>query len=241
VRNGAVRRVSLGADGAQLTRASDHPAISADGQLVTFTTRAPGLRRDTNSRADVYLRDLGARTTRLVSQSSDERVADAASGASAVAERCLPDRGCFPTVVFVSAASNLVGNDSNRARDVFIRERGSTARASVSSTGAQGAVGEGSWAPSISRDGRWVAFASNADLTGLPGDASDHSQVLLRDRSDGSERLLSRRGGVPGDDDSTSPSLSPNGRYAAFLSRATDLDGVGRDNGTWDVFVATVS
>jgi Tol biopolymer transport system component len=239
VRNGAVTRVSVASDGSQLTRGSDHPSISADGTLVTFRTAAPVVRRDTNERADIYLRDLTAGTTTLVSQSVDEKIADGASGTAAVAKRCL-DGTCFPTVVFTSAADNLVGKDTNRARDVFVRERGSTARISVSSTGREGRLREASWAPSISRDGRWVAFASDADLTGRAGDASDQSQVLLRDRSDGTVRILSATGGLPGDGDSAAPSLSPNGKYAAFLSKATNLDTLGADNRTWDVFVTTV-
>ena len=153
-----------------------------------------------------------------------------------MAKRCT-DGSCYPTVVFASTATNLIRGDTNGARDVFIRERGSTARVSASSLGAQGAAGEQSWAPSISSNGRWVAFTSDADLTGAP---SEHSQILLRDRNDGSMRVLSASADVLGNDDSGSATLSPNGRYAAFLSRATNLDTVGADNGTWDVFVTTI-
>ena len=53
-------------------------------------------------------------------------------------------------------------------------------------------------------------------------------------------RVLSASADVLGNDDSGSATLSPNGRYAAFLSRATNLDTVGADNGTWDVFVTTI-
>ncbi len=236
VRNGAVTRVSVSSSGAQLTRRSDYPAISADGKLVTFTTAEPLARQDTNRRPDVYLRDLGTKRTSLVSQSAEEKPGNGSSSSSSVAKRCSGGT-CFPTVVFTSAATNLVGNDTNGVRDVFVRERGSTARVSVSSMGAQGLAGEASWAPSISSDGRWVVFASDADLTGV---VSDQSQIILRDRSNGSMRLLSQVGGVPGNADSVSPSISSNGQYAAFVSKATDLDAVGTDNGTWDVFVATV-
>jgi Tol biopolymer transport system component len=239
VRSGAVTRVSVSSSGAQLGSPSDHPSISADGQLVTFSTRGRAVPRDTNTWSDVYLRDLTAGRTSLVSQSRDEKIANRASGSAAVAKRCL-DGKCFPTVVFTSTASNLVGNDTNGVRDVFVRERGSTARISVSKKGALGARGEGSWGPSISRDGRYVAFASDADLTGVAAQASDQGQILLRDRSNGSVRLLSGSGGVPGNGDSAAPSLSPNGKYAAFQSRATNLDTVTKDNHTWDVFVTTV-
>ncbi len=240
VRSGAVTRVSVSSSGAQLDRPSDLPSISADGGLVTFSTAAAAVGRDTNRRKDVYLRDLGARRTTLVSQSRTEKIGNGSAGASTVARRCLPSGRCFPSVVFVSAASNLTAGDTNRARDVFVRERGSTARVSVSRSGVQGAVGESSWAPTISSDGRWVAFVSDADLTGVPTDVSDQAQIVLRDRSNGSMRLLSATGGLPGDADSGAPSLSPNGKFVAFQSRATNLDTLGTDNGTWDVFVTTV-
>ena len=239
IRSGAVQRVSVSATGAQLTRASDYPAISADGQLVTFTTAAPAAKGDTNARSDVYLRELAARRTTLVSQSVDEKLGNGSANSSAVAKKCVSGT-CFPSVVFTSTSSNLVAKDTNGVRDVFVRERGSTARISVSQTGLQGRVGEGSWAPSISRDGRYVAFVSDADITGVPTDASDHAQILLRDRSNGTVRILSASAGLPGDGDATAPSLSPNGKYAAFLSKATNLDTVTGDNGTWDVFVTTV-
>jgi Tol biopolymer transport system component len=241
VRSGQVTRVSLGPAGRQLGRASDYPAISADGKLVTFATTAPAVTRDTNGKTDVYLRDLNARTTSLQSQSVDEKLANAQSGSAVVARKCV-DGTCFPSVVFTSYASNLVKGDTNGARDVFVRERGSTARISATTAGAQGLPGEPSYAPTISSNGRWVAFTSGADLTGVPTDASDVEQVLLRDRSNGRIRLLSAVAGVPGDAASGSPSISPKGRFVAFLSKATNLDTIdGVDNGTWDVFVTTVS
>ena len=239
VRNGAVTRVSVSSTGAQLSSPSDFPSISADGNLVTFATRGAAVVRDTNGKSDVYLRELAERRTSLVSQSVDEKLANGSSGSASVAKRCVGTT-CFPTVVFTSAASNLVAKDTNGARDVFVRERGSTARISVSKKGLQGATGEASWGPSISRDGRWVAFASDADLTAVPTDVSDQSQILVRDRSNGTVRILSASAGIPADGDSTAPSLSPNGKYAAFLSKATNLDTVTSDNGTWDVFVTTV-
>ena len=236
VRSGAVSRVSVSSTGAQLKRPSDFAAISGDGKLVSFTTAEPLARQDTNRKSDVYLRDLTAKRTSLVSQSAAERIGNGSSSASAVARRCV-DGTCFPTVVFVSTATNLVRNDTNGVRDVFIRERGSTARVSVSTKGVQGAAGEASWAPSISQDGRRVVFVSDADLTGV---ASDSAQVVLRDRNNASMNLLSQLAGIPGDGDSGAPSISPNGQYAAFVSLATNLDGLTTSNGTWDVFVATV-
>lgn len=237
LRSGNVTRLSVTSSGEQLRRASDHPAISADGRYVTFTTGAAAVAKDRNGLRDVYLRDVSARRTYLASQGREEQVADGASTTSAVARRCNDDGRCFPTVVFTSKATNLTAGDTNAAPDVFVREGGSTARISVATDGTQGARGEASWAPSISSDGRRVVFATAADLTGVP---SSVSQVILRDREDGSMHLVSQLADRPGNRDSDKPSISANGRYVAFLSRATNLDSVPADNGTWDVFVSQV-
>lgn len=236
LRNGTVTRVSVSADGGQLPRPSDHPEVSADGSLVTFSTKSAAVRRDTNGVHDVYLRDRRAGTTELASLARNGDVANRATFRSAVARRCT-DGTCRPTVAFVTRADNLVPGDRNDARDVFIREGGSTGRASVSSTGREGRPGEAAWWPTLSSDGRYIAFVTDADIA---GPASTVSQVMLRDRSTGAVTLRSVLGGVPGDGVSDQPRLSANGRYLAFRSRSTNLDTTSSDNGTWDVFVSQV-
>jgi Tol biopolymer transport system component len=236
VANGKVSRVSLAGDGSQLSHPSDHPHVNADGTLVTFSTKSAAVRRDTNGFHDIYLRDLSGAKTTLASRARSGALANQPSFRSAVAKRCTDDI-CRPTVAFVSKASNLVPRDTNNARDVFIREGTSTGRASVSSTGAQGRAGEASWWPTLSSDGRFVGFVSHADLA---GPRSSVPQVLLRDRTDGKVTLQSALGAVPGNRVSDQPSLSANGRYLAFRSKADNLDTLSADNGTWDVFVRQV-
>lgn len=234
--NGRVSRVSVDARGNQLSHPSDHPQVSANGSLVTFSTRSPAVGRDTNGFKDVYLRDRSRGTTHLASLARNGRLADKPSVHSTVAKRCSGGT-CRPSVAFVSRASNLVPGDTNNARDVFIREGRSTGRASVSSAGQEGAPREASWGPTLSADARYIAFATHADVA---GPSSTVPQVMLRDRNTGAVTLRSVLGGVPGDRISTEPYLSPNGRHLAFRSRATNLDTTDADNGTWDVFVSQV-
>jgi Tol biopolymer transport system component len=88
----------------------------------------------------------------------------------------------------------------------------------------------------ISRDGRYVAFASEADDL-VADDANGASDVFVRDLEAGTTELVSiASGGARADGPSSSPSLSADGRYVAFTSRATNLGPTG-DDGAWDVFV----
>ncbi|HEY5859799.1 MAG TPA: hypothetical protein VIX62_05900, partial [Actinomycetota bacterium] len=102
-------------------------SISADGRFVIFESSATNLvSNDTNGDADIFIRDRSKGTTRRISVSSTEAQTDGDSRRAVIS----PD-GRF--VLFVSAAANLVGNDTNAAEDVFIRDRskGTTRRVSI--------------------------------------------------------------------------------------------------------------
>jgi hypothetical protein len=90
-------------------------------------------------------------------------------------------------IVFESWSTNLVPNDTNGARDVFLRDRvaGTTTRVSISATGSQ-ALGE-SYGPNISHDGRYVLFISNAKNL-IPGDTTTDPQAFIRDMTTGEVR-----------------------------------------------------
>ena len=106
-------------------------------------------------------------------------------------------------------------------------------------TGVEGVAGNaGSQSPSVSADGRFVAFASWASNLD-PVDGDDASDVFVRDVVTGTTTLVSRASGSPGskgDGDSFHPDISGNGRYVAFTSRATNLDPADDDE-TADIFV----
>ena len=84
-------------------------------------------------------------------------------------------------VAFESMASNLVPGDTNLVRDIFVHDRqtGVTDRVSVDSLGTQG--NEISWSSSISTDGRYVAFCSDASNL-VPGDTNGAADIFVHDR-----------------------------------------------------------
>lgn len=142
-------------------------------------------------------------------------------------------------MVFSSGASDLSTNDLNGfRRDVFVREL-ATGRTWVASVNPEGRSGNGdSFAPDVSADGRWVAFASRAsDL--VPGDTNGSVDVFVRDMAEGRMlRASVASNGDEADGDSHAPRLSPDGAVVIFGSRATNLDPAGPDgDGRVDVFL----
>ncbi|MCU7728519.1 hypothetical protein ODJ79_32815 [Actinoplanes sp. KI2] len=139
-------------------------------------------------------------------------------------------------VAFRSASKRLVPGDTKRSFDIFVRDRqaGTVERVSVDSAGHQGS-GD-SDAPSISADGRFVAFNSkSANL--VPGDTNGWSDVFVHDRQTGTtERVSQGTGGEEANWDSFNPSLSADGRFVVFESAATNLV-AGDTNDVPDAFV----
>jgi Tol biopolymer transport system component len=139
-------------------------------------------------------------------------------------------------VAFVSGAQGLVPGDTNGKLDVFLRDRvaGTTTRVSVGSGGSQG--NGRSDLPSISRDGRYVAFFSEATNL-VAGDTNGRSDIFVRDVVAGSTRRVSvTAGGGQANGDSAFPSISDNGQQVAFSSAASNLVS-GDGNGLQDIFV----
>lgn len=235
----ATWRVSVRSGGAQSDDGfgfSVSPAISGNGRYVAFQSWASDLvEDDTNGMADIFVHDLQTGMTELVS------VADT-TGAQGNGNSQLPSisfDGHY--VAFESTADNLVAGDTNSSYDVFVVDRlsGTTERVSVSSGSVEG--DKSSHAPSISADGRFVAFESSATNL-VPGfTLSATPQVYLRDRETDSTYLVSRSPatGEPGHGGSREPVVAagPDGRVAvAFTSEAANL---AEDDATfWDAFLA---
>jgi Tol biopolymer transport system component len=206
------------------------PSISADGRFVAFQSDATNLvPADTNGTSDVFVRDLVTTSTRLVSRNSA-----GAQGNDGSFDPSISADGRF--VAFYSYATNLVPADTNGTSDVFVRDlvTGRTRLVSRNSAGTPG--NSASFDPSISADGRFVAFDSIATNL-VPADTNGDNDVFVRDLVTGRTRLVSRNSaGTPGNSDSFGPSISADGRFVAFNSYATNL--VPADtNGTFDVFV----
>jgi len=209
--------ISLSTDGDQGIGASGGPAISDGGRFVAFSSEAPNLvPGDTNDSADVFVRDREAETTERVSVSSAGEQANGGTRGSSIS-----DDGRF--VAFSSGASNLVPGDTNELQDIFVHDRqmGTTERVSVSSTGSQGngTVGYGT----ISADGRFVAFESEASNL-VAGDTNEASDVFVHDRQTGvTERVSISSSGEEANQSCTQPAISGDGRFVAFRSLAANL------------------
>jgi len=149
-------------------------AVSPDGRYVVFESAASDLvLDDTNNATDIFLRDVAAGTTVLVSAATN-----GASGNGDSRSPAMTPDGRF--VAFVSAASNLVPGDTNRIADIFVRDlrSGTTVLASVSATSAV-ANAASSEAPDITADGRYVAFYGTA--SNLVGAFRGGSDIYIRD------------------------------------------------------------
>jgi Tol biopolymer transport system component len=234
--NGTVELVSKGPGGRQANGDSQRPTLSADGRYVAFWSAADNLvDGDTNNVTDCFVHDRQTHTTTRIDVGPNDVQANGECARPVIS-------GDGKMVAFESAATNLEkpdvlgkSRDTNKARDVFVRDlgAGTTTRVSVTSDGKQG-TGE-SVRPSISPDGRFVAFQSDAALQA--DDTNKKTDVYVHDMGTGeTTRISVGPGGIEGNAGSFSPSLSGDGHLVAYWSNASDL--VPDDtNRTGDVFV----
>ena len=174
----------------------------------------------------------------LVSAADPRLAAPATPGGVSGAATWTPDQRF---VVFVSDAPNLTTNGHGPFLDVFRRDRmlGTTSLISAGADGSRGGDGD-SLAPSVSTNGQWVAFHSDAtNLTS--GDTNNTTDVFLRDVNSGLTRLISSNpDGSAGNGPSTWPVLSADGQRVAFESLADNLTAHDTNHAT-DVFVADIA
>jgi hypothetical protein len=224
-RTGKTKLASQTSSGVRANENSDWPSLSADGSRVSFQSQADNL-PGPDGITDVFVRNLTTGSTRLVSKTSSGEHLDAASSGNA---RSMSANGRF--VIFSSSATNLPGGNSVQDAYVHSLRSGKTRLVSKSSVGTPG-DGE-SDIGSVSGSGRYVAFESEAD--NLPG-AAGVQDVYLHDRRTGQTRLLSRTtSGTPGNDDSFYASVSADGSFVAFSSRANNFSAAD-DNAYLNVF-----
>ena len=226
-----ITRVSVSSAGAQGNGNSWAPFISADGRYVAFKSTDTNLvAGDTNGRNDIFVRDTVTNTTSRVSMSSAGAEANGDSSDSSISSD-----GRY--VAFDSGASNLVAGDTNAWWDVFVRDTvtNTTTRVSVSTAGAQG-TGGGASLPSISGDGRYVAFVSS-HTDHVAGDTNGAIDIFVRDTvANTTTRVSVDSAGTQGNGTSYASSISTDGRYVAFYSGASNLV-AGDTNGVIDIFV----
>lgn len=224
-------RTSVDSAGFEGNLQSEYPVLSRSGRWVAFESQASNLvPGDTNANGDVFVHDRLTGATRRVSVD-----ALGVEGNGPSRECAISADGRF--VAFQSDASNLVPGDTNSTWDVFVVElaTGAIERVSVSTAGAQANGISG--APSLSADGRCVAFASAATNL-VPGDTNTQRDIFLRDRLLGTTERISvdSNGAQMTGGAADLPSISGDGQRIVFTSSAANLV-AGDTNGVLDVFL----
>ena len=221
--------------GAVALGGTDDGVLSGDGNHVAFGTNSGAVDpavTDANGLTDVYVRDVPAGTTTLVSRGG---AATAVGGYSP----SISDNGVVAG--FVTDTSLAGGLDINGVSDLYVRvvpAPSSTQLASRTNGGGgaatTGQVGEGV----ISGDGSTAAWSTTATDLG-DGDATSLLDIHRSVLGSGVTSLVSRSAtGAIGDMESYSPSISDNGQNVAFISSASNLDALYPDtNGGPDAFV----
>ncbi len=231
-----IRRVSVDSSETEANGSSVQPKVSSDGRYVVFQSFANNLvSGDTNNKGDIFIRDTKTGDTTRVSVSTAGVEADNDSSEPAISAD-----GRY--VVFQSDATNLIGagNDTNNRTDIFLHDTQtkSTTRVSVSDSETQADFS--STLPDVSADGRYIVFKSSAtNLIGAGNDTNAVTDIFVRDTQlETTIRVSVDSNEVQANGQSGVPRISDNGRYVAFISRATNLIGAGNDsNGSQDVFV----
>lgn len=223
-------RASVSTSGTPANGPSDQASISFNGRYVAFRSTATNLvTGDTNGKADIFLRDLQKQTT--------IRVSLANNGSQLVGgDSSLPTvSGDGTEVLFLSAATNAVAGDANGKPDVFVRNANAGFTERISVTSGEAALTAGADTAAMSSNGRYVVFDSAT--TQVAGDADSGTDIFLRDRVLGSTEVVSIA-----DDETASnapcqfPTVSDNGRYVAFQTKATGMTAT-VDSADTDAFV----
>ncbi len=240
LKTGTTSRVSLGVGGLEGDGSSKFGGISGDGNFVAFVSSATNLvPNDTNGEEDHFVRDLSTGfIERINVDSNGVQAAFSGSGSKSGGPPSLSSDGRF--AVFSSPATNLVLNDTNGVRDIFLRDRAlnATERISVNSFEQEslGPAFSGPFRPHVSDDGRYVSYSHIApDLVGY--DANGFGiDVYLRDRVAGVTKLVNlNNDALQADQQSNNAGMTPDGRYIVFTSTSSTFL-PGDTNGAVDVF-----
>jgi WD40 repeat protein len=208
-------------------------SISADGRYVAFQSASTNLgEAGPAGAAEGFVKDLSSGALALVTRA--DGVSGAPAGEPGIEDLRLSADGRY--VIFTSAATNLgatlPGEDPSE-QHVYRRDLQSGETILVDRTsGAEGAIlSRGARAEGISANGRYILFA--ADVANLEDPAGDHAETAIatqyvRDTVTGTTTAISRASGVAGDlanEASEATSISPDGRYVAFATTASNLPG----------------
>jgi MYXO-CTERM domain-containing protein len=207
------------------------PSISADGVAIAFQSDANNLVGDgTSGVTDLFYSeayDAGqgevAFNTYLVSRGLGGAAPNGASQYASIS-------GSGRYVAFLSYASNLINGDTNASPDIFVGDAANlfAVAPELISVDDNDLQINGYSSPlstsAISSDGRYVAFAVDTPVSIDGSNAGTLDDVFVRDRLDGTTRLISKStAGVAGNSSSDMAAISPSGRYVVFRSFSTNL------------------
>lgn len=257
-------RVSVSTDGAEGNSGTlGLAAISGSGRSVAFTSAATNLvDADTNDLSDVFVRERDGDRDRIFDEAGTVRtvrVSVASGGEQGNGESQWPGlSGTGRFITFASSSSNLVAGDTNNLWDVFVHDRdadrdkildeaGAVKTRRLSRTTAGVEANGDSFLPSVSRNGRFVAFQSDATNL-VPDDTNFLPDVFVRDRDTDRDGIFDERGAVKTVRVSLSSagaqhnrgvfdvSISARGRFVTFVSSAATFV-VGDTGDLDDIFV----
>ncbi len=214
-----LERVDLTSSGQLSNGSTSQAAIAAGGRFVAFSSSATNLApNDTNGVNDVFLKD---RVTGSVARVSETKNGVQGNGASTV--KWISPDGKF--VAFESTASNFATSDTNGLSDAFLKDMQTGELFAISSNSSGATANGSSWVTSASVDGRYVSFTSDATNL-VSGDTNGVTDVFVKDLVAGSiTRVSVDSNGQQGNSGSYDGELSADGRYLAFFSFASNLDG----------------
>ena len=213
---GANWLASVSASGVQGDDDSFNASLNGDGRYVAFQSRATNLVSAPTTYRQIFVRDIQAGATTLVSAAPG-----GAQGNNYSANPSISADGRY--VSFESWATNLVSPPTTGDySQVFVHDRQTGANWLASKVPGGGEGNANSLYSSISADGRYVAFFS--DSTNLVSPATSGTQVFVYDRQSDAVTLVSiNTSGAQGDNRSSYPSISGDGRYVTFQSSADNL------------------
>lgn len=184
-------------------------ALSANGRYITFVSDANNLvPNDMNGRKDLFVFDKATSSIELASVATNGSQANEGVIGGSDCQLSISSDG--RDIAFVSASTNLVSNDTNNQKDVFVRDliAKTTSRVSVASNGSEATLG--AYEAYISANGRFVAFTTSSVLSN--DDIDGNKSVYIHDRDTSITEYLPIGGAY-------CPVISSDGRYVAFLAK----------------------
>jgi Tol biopolymer transport system component len=220
---GTTTIASVNDAGDQVPVPAIHAVVSRDGRFVAFASEGLYVANDTNGLSDIYLRDLQAGTTTLITKGLTGNAANGASGFPAL-------DAAGSRLAFTSTASNLIAGDWTALRRVYVHDLAAGTFHLVSRSTSGEPADVPSETPSLSPDGRFVAFTSASSRL-VAADANRSEDLFLHDLSSGeTSRVSAGVVGVPDnytEGNAASSSgffvVSREAKVVAFRSRATNL------------------